>query len=56
MAKKYQVGYRDNAGKVKYCPLSNEENMEYASLKSDEERTRFIQRKIQIIEIKKGFL
>ena len=54
--KRYQVGYRLPDGKVVYCPLSNDENIEYMSKKTDEDRLEFIKRKLQIIEIKKGFL
>jgi len=54
--KTHQVGYKDKDGKVKYCHLSSKEGTEYLSLKSDADRTKYVKRKLQIIEIKRGFL
>jgi len=49
--KKYQVGYRLPDGKVRYCPLTHSEGMEYNSLQSGEARTEFIKQKIDLIKI-----
>ena len=42
MVKKYQIGYRETDGKVKYIPLSSSDMLAYDSLSSDEQRVNFI--------------